>query len=767
MKMKLSLLVISLFSVIGIAAQGSTDIATVRQLMEEGNYLEASRMYHQYRISNGLKGKQLLNVLLPEAECYYMLDDYQQLDSATTAYIDCFRATREDMGDSLDVYKAFLHKILGNRYYTKIDDETIDGLYAKFRAESQYEKSLEILENRNSMGNAVVLRQELAQLYYKLDRYQEAYEQMEKACDYYRNRMELGVKSEESLYYKAAALLALCGAQRASLEEDDDKSLEQFNQSLKDIDGSIGFVAKQKDKYYFDRVRMKGKILMMMYDRLGIDRKKEAKACYTQYVNYQRETIDKRLSEMTESQKEQNWLALHQFLFDCYRLGDESSEMLYDLALFSKGYLLRDQQEKDIRWKQIRNTLDNQECAIEFVQYQGSFNHTMLGCLVLKKDSKRPLFIEIDKTDSILKREVWKDERLTVTKAMTYQPSSYDEFYVKDELYRDSTLFYKIWTPRLMEAIGDAKKIYFSPDGFLHQLAIEYMIPDSTKDCYRLSSTRVLLRKNEKPDIAKMLLLGNMDYYAEISPKTKDNDVTCYDYFAGKGNIGELPFAQMEVDSIVLTRIGYRDTVLVGEIATDENLKELLKDRYSIVHLSTHGFYVGNMKRGTDLKPTTFDKTMSRSGVVFAGLLTTLTDRKFDKNLFDGILSAAEFSKFDMNGVELVTLSACQTGLGEITSDGVYGMQRGLKQAGVKSMMISLWSVNNYSSSVFYKHFYQALSKQENKSFHDALKVARQEMMSEKKKFKYMNMNTLEEEEEVWELGKPQYTHPYVLIDAF
>ena len=618
---------------------------------------------------------------------------------------------------------------------------------------AEYEESLRIFEDRNSLSNVAVLHQELAQLKYKLKEYKEAYEHIEKVCDYYKNRVDLGVKSDESMYYKTMALLALCNAQVASGKEDDDKSAELFNQSFMYIDRSIAYFNKEKDKHYYDHVRIKGKILMMLFDRLHIDRRREAENCYTQYVNYQRETVEKRLSQMTETQKEQNWLALHQFLFDCYRLGDESSEMLYDLALFSKEYLLQNQKDKDIRWKQIRKVLDMQECAIEFVQYQGAFDQMMLGCLVLKKDSKRPLFIEISKTDSILKRYVGKSESLTVGKAMTFQPSDPDGFWVKDELYSDSALFHKIWTPELMEAIGDAKKVYFSPDGFLHQLAIEYMIPDSTKDCYRLSSTRVLMRKDEKPNIDKMLLLGNIDYYADIDPKTNGNDVVCYDYWAGQGSMGELPFAQMEVDSIISSRVGHKDTVLVGSVATDENLKELLHNHYSIVHILTHVFFIGNMKKGTDLKPTTSDKTMSKSGLTFAGLITTLTNRKFDKNLFDGILSAAEFSKLDMNDVELATLSSCQTGLGEITSDGVYGMQRGLKQAGVKSMMISLWSVTNYSSSLFYKHFYQALSQQENKSFHDAFKTAREKMSKEKYRGTYLDLISLDEEEYLEDQG--------------
>ena len=138
MNTKYLILLISLLSVLGLSAQENTEIVNARKLKDDGFYLEASRMYHDFRVSQGLKGKQLLDVLLPEAECYYMLDDYQQLDSVTAAYTKCFRESREELGDSLDVYKAFFHKILGNKYYGKIDDETIEGLYAKFRAASQY-----------------------------------------------------------------------------------------------------------------------------------------------------------------------------------------------------------------------------------------------------------------------------------------------------------------------------------------------------------------------------------------------------------------------------------------------------------------------------------------------------------------------------------------------------------------------------------------------------------------------------------------------------
>ena len=110
----------------GLFAQNGLGILNdAKVLKDKGDYLNASKAYHDYRISNNLNGKELMNVLLPEAECYYMLDDYQQLDSLTALYLECFRNSRSELGDdSLYVYKAYLHKLIGNALYPYVSGET-------------------------------------------------------------------------------------------------------------------------------------------------------------------------------------------------------------------------------------------------------------------------------------------------------------------------------------------------------------------------------------------------------------------------------------------------------------------------------------------------------------------------------------------------------------------------------------------------------------------------------------------------------------------
>ena len=768
MKARYILSIFCLTVAISLSAQSFTGIfKEAKELKDGGSYLEASKKYIEARKGN-MKGKQLLDVLFPEAECYYMLDDYQQLDSAITNYIKCFRTSREELGDSLDVYKAYLYKMLGNALYADAD-ESSNGLKYAERASKYYINSLKIFDARNSDDNVFILIKELAQLFYKVKVYSYAYDYLNEVKNRYQDRLDDGISDEEPVFYNTLSQMALCKARMASEEKSDNISKELFNQSLAQIDSSIVYGQKRKDEMLYNWLRIKGKILMMLYDRLNIDNKAIAKDCYEQYVNYQRNTIGSRLAQMSKSQQEQNWLALHDFLFDCYRLGENAPEMLYDLALFSKNFLLENHQTGKVRWQDVKKVLKPGDCALEFVQYRGAFDESYLACIVLKKDFERPQFVEISATENILKREVYRDDgiRLDVEQCMTYQKGEYRLSAIKNLLYSDSTLFHQIWTPQLMNAIGDANKVYFAPDGFLHQMAIEYMIPDTLKDCYRLSSTRVLTKKKEPIDYNKLLVCGGMNYHTKLNPHTSGNDVRAYNYFAGNGSVSDLPGTLKEIQAIMDVRHNPADTLLTGDNATDENFMQLLSQRYPLVHISTHGYFAGRMDSGTDLKPATTDYSMSKSGLIFTGASNALTDKDFNTNMFDGVLSASEVAKFNMRGTDLVTLSACQTALGDITADGIFGMQRALKMAGAKGLMVSLWSVGDLSSYKLFSYFYEELEKQQEKDIHKAWMMARKKLSAYIHYIPYFNMETLDEDEEVMTFNMPSDIFPYILIDIY
>ncbi len=699
-------------------------------------------LYISAQVSTGTQ----LKAIFEEAKHCYLIDDYRQLKECISKYENLFNVNYYTLGDSVDVYRALYYYMSGAYYYGFSEDAT----YAHY-SEYNYRKSLDIVNKRNIESNAIVLHEELAQLYYKIKSYAKAKEQLDSVFSYYDKRInDLGIMSDTPKYYQIVSQLAICNAR-----------LGYFNLALTQIEEAIeDYYKKHKDADYFEALRKKGKILMLQADSLGFTHYDEAVKSYQQYVNERFTSISREIDTMKVSQRNQYWLATHQFLYDCFRLGNHAPEMLYDLTLFSKDYLIRKIPTR-IRWQQIRQALGKQDCAIEFVQYFGKNDERRMGCLVLRKNSKRPLYIDMFSVDSLLNLSLTYSQ--TVGSAIIATESR-----IKNVLYDNKQLPGLIWSKRLMDAIGDANKVYFAPDGLFNQLAIEYMIPDTTIDCYRLSSTRILSQKRTVPKMDKALICGGIKYNTLYHPHLKENDVKAYRFLAFQNaKFNDLPWTKKEVDLIYSVRNNPNDILIEGGAATDEAFIQSLKQDYKVVHLSTHGYYGGRIGIYNDVKPLQDDESMSRSGMLFAGAAKTIKDVYFDENMYDGVLSAEELSKQDFSKCELVVLSACQTGLGHLTDDGIYGIQRGLKLAGVNAMILSLWAVDDYSSCTLMRYFYEELERQKVKDIHGAFNNARKRLMQHKIPSYYFDEATLTIQQKMIRYNAPQYINPFVLIDAY
>ncbi len=697
--------------------------------------------------------RQRLALLLEKAESCYLIDDYQQLHVCIQEYYDLYSQNTNLLSDSLDVYEAYFFKMCGSYYYGWAEDPA----YAAM-AEDYYRKSLELFRGRvatnNIWGmhkNELTLHKELAQLYYKTKDYIKAHAQLDTIFIYYDDKSD--IPSYDADRYQVVSQLAICKAR-----------LGLFSEALSLIDEALLYYKRHPQEGYHEAVRKKGKILMLQAEHEGDGDYAKAAKCYEQYVKEQYTSIGRQLASMDASQRAQYWLANHQFLYDCVRLGNHSPEMLYDLALFSKGYLVAYERNQDIaqkNWQQVRRELGEKDCAIEFLQYFGPGEEVRMGCLVLRQGSARPRFIDLFSTDSLLSLPLTSS--YTVGEALTATLPA-----VKDTLYNDRRLPHLIWSPALMAAIGDARKVYFSADGLLHQWAVEYLMPDTQKMCYRLTSTRLIQKKRKPVQLNKALICGGITYGDNIKPTERGNDVTAYRYLANvTSHISELPDAKKEVDSIFIVRANPQDTLLTGTAATDENFIRLLNKGYDVVHLSTHGFYNGNIGIYSDIKPLSNDESMSKSGLLFAGASTTLSAKTFDEDLYDGILSAVELSRQDFSHTKLIVLSACETGLGHLTDDGIYGIQRALKQAGAQAVIVSLWRVNDISCSLLMRYFYEALQQDATADIHDAFLQARQRLMHEQRPYFRFDAATLSIQDDVIKYNTPRHTNPFILIDAF
>ena len=731
--------------------------------MRKGLFIFIMSLTAGTALSQGRMEQRLMK-LFDEAEQCYLMDDYQQLHHCIQLYHETFKPDECANMDSVDIYRAYYYKMCGSYYYGWAENPEQARI-----SEDYYIKSLNIFKQRVTNWsvyamhrNEVTLHEELAQLYYKAKNYNKSLAHLDTLFVYLDNKSDIPSFLPE--YYNNMSQRAMCHAR-----------LGHFDEAIALIEEAQAYFKQQKESEYYELQRRKGKILMLQADKQGTNNYKPAINCYKAYVNEQYSSIGQRLATMNSSQQEQYWLATHPFLYDCFRLGNLAPEMLYDLALFSKGYLLayehsssgrfdtskKGKRNAPTRWTQVKHELREKDCAIEFVQYFGRDDELRMGCLVLRNNSVKPLFIDLFATDSLLNLPLTAS--YTIGTALTAPKPA-----VKDTLYNYPLLSQLIWSPQLMTAIGNADRVFFAADGLIHQCAIEYLMPDSQKTCYRLTSTRNIRKNHIAPKLAKALICGGITYNETVTHTEGGNDIAAYRFLASNaGHISELPDARKEVDSIYRCRQNPLDTLLVGTSATDEAFVELLKKGYDVIHLSTHGFFGGRIGIHNDIKPLQSDESMSKSGLLFAGASSALADKSFDANLFDGVLSGTELSQLDFSKTELIVLSACETGLGHLTDDGVYGIQRALKQAGANAMMVSLWRVNDISCSLLMRYFYEALQQQTSHDIHAAFLNARNRLQQEERHYNRFDSSTLSMGDGVIKYDTPRHINPFIIIDAY
>lgn len=168
--------------------------------------------------------------------------------------------------------------------------------------------------------------------------------------------------------------------------------------------------------------------------------------------------------------------------------------------------------------------------------------------------------------------------------------------------------------------------------------------------------------------------------------------------------LGRLRYSLYEVNEIarLLRNGGCKATVDSGSYATEKSFTSRNHKQDYILHVSTHGFFHDS---------GTFTNPMQNSGLLFANSQKFWVNDSLSSSIndADGILRADEIAKLDLSGCRLVVLSACQTGLGESNSEGVYGLQRAFKLAGVQSILMSLWNVDDKATSDLMIEFYKGL----------------------------------------------------------
>ena len=375
-----------------------------------------------------------------------------------------------------------------------------------------------------------------------------------------------------------------------------------------------------------------------------------------------------------------------------------------------------------VTWKDVQANLQDKDVAIEFVEYPTLTDTVKYAALVLRKGWQYPKFIPLFRKDEI--EGFIKQDK--------------NRIYSSDD-HIGKQLRNLIWTP-LETVVSPADRVYFSPAGIIHQLAIENLpVDDSTTlgdryQMYRLSSTKELVVSKKQETSHTAVLYGGLIYSLGIPVMEAESKKYEFEksrnYLAMRGYQHEikdkkgwefLEGTKPEIDQIssMMRQQDYQVTEYTGQNGTEESFKSLSGKKEGIIHIATHGFFESIeesrknpfmlQRMGDQQQERATVDPMLRSGMIMAGGNKAWLGEKIPENIEDGVLTAKEISRMDLRCTDLVVLSACKTGLGEVSSEGVFGLQRSFKRAGVHTLVMSLWEVNDKATMFIMTEFYSNL----------------------------------------------------------
>ncbi|MFN3405533.1 MAG: CHAT domain-containing protein [Cytophagaceae bacterium] len=333
------------------------------------------------------------------------------------------------------------------------------------------------------------------------------------------------------------------------------------------------------------------------------------------------------------------------------------------------------------RFKDIHGILSENEYAVEIVRFRGfnkHFNDSIYyAAFVISKGKSEPQVVMFGNGNQM------------ETKYFKYARNC-AKFNVRDDKSFDI-----FWAP-VQQLIPDNAIVYLSAEGVYNQFNLE-MIPDNAGkylleriELVQVTNTRELLRsgaeKNRKSE-GEVVLCGSPAFY--LGDKKK------YTY-----TVGELPGTEKEVGDIaeLLSKNNVKTTKVMGKALTEQWVKDLENPR--IFHIATHGYYSEKKAHEDE------NSAMLNSGLLLTGSGDILGTESH-VNSKDGILTAYEAMNLRFDNTDLVVLSACETGLGEIQAgEGVYGLQRSFLIAGSKAIILSLYKVNDEVTQKLMQEFY-------------------------------------------------------------
>ncbi|MFZ9044956.1 MAG: CHAT domain-containing protein [Cyclobacteriaceae bacterium] len=388
--------------------------------------------------------------------------------------------------------------------------------------------------------------------------------------------------------------------------------------------------------------------------------------------------------------------------------------------------------DKQVTWENVREALDENEVAIEMVRFrvfEKEFTDSIKYALLYITGEKRskPSMILLDNGEEL------------ENKYLKYYRNS-----IKFEI-KDTKSYEAFWKP-IVDEVGTVATLYISPDGVYNQINLE-AIPTPEPNKYVIDNSNISLISNtkdlylkkdakEKPDTEGSLvatMFGDPVFYIQTDPGSpvKNSGVSRENATV----INQLPGTRQEIEQVkgFLGRKGWDVKEFSDLDAREEIVKTIASPK--IFHVATHGFFEEQATTATAVDQDLYqnylyENPLLKSGLLLSGAGDILNTTKYNYNIESGILTAYEAMNLNLDQTELVVLSACETGLGELEAgEGVYGLQRSFLVAGAKAVVMSLFKVSDEVTQQLMVRFYQKwlASGDKRQAFIDAKKEIRNE----------------------------------------
>jgi CHAT domain-containing protein/tetratricopeptide (TPR) repeat protein len=594
---------------------------------------------------------------------------------------------------SKEIYKARYTE--DNVYYAKVTNDL--GNFYRMRAryedaEKQLNKALNIHETLlgSKHPDYVRTQENLAILYWKTGKLEQAYMM-------YRDVMDKTIEFI-NLYFPP-----MSEAEKTSFWDVTAPRFQRFYSFALEANTTMNYVAQD---FYDYQMATKALLLNSTSKVKASILKSGNETLIKDYLSWldQKEQLA-RLYSLSKEELKQQQINLPEL----ERAANATEKLLSEKsAEFSQGY-----STQKTSYKQILGLLNDNEAVVDIIRVRGFVqdftNESKYVALVLKKGSEIPKLVVME-NGADLEKKYAKFYRNAVQQKVT-DDYSYEQYWSKIE-----------------NEITGKKLIYISPDGVYNQMNLNTLKrPDQD---YVLNRYDLVIIGNSKDLLA-------LKARKTVVPKKNAFLLGFPDY--GTTEVPALPGTKVEIEGIskLLKTSGYQVNQVMARDATEKNIKALKSP--TLVHIATHGYFLQDAGEGEGSvfgvnAESASRNPLLRSGLVLAGAGKSITgtggsDISSNDN---GILTAYEAMNLNLEGTNLVILSACETGLGDIKSgEGVYGLQRAFQVAGADALIMSLWKVDDAATQMLMTNFYNSWIKLGNKQ--KAFKQAQLQLMAKYK----------------------------------